>query len=112
MICLNEKLNPYAFELRYFDCILMIGQSDDLLMRKAEMVFNKDVRYPDYLKIFDSCGFPWILDIPFDKKRASKFIANAICHGEAFVSEDFYENYGLAKPKKKVDYVEEFDYVV
>lgn len=100
MIRPNEKLNPYAFELRYFDCILMIGRSDALLMRKAEMVFNKDVRYPEYLRIFDSYGFPWILDIPFDKKRASKFIANAICYNEAFVSEDFYENYALSKRKK------------
>lgn len=104
MIRPNEKLNPYAFELRYFDCILMIGQCDALLMRKAEMVFNKSVRYPEYLKIFDSYGFPWILDIPFDKKRASKFISNGICYGEAFVSEDFYENYGLAKKKKEVEY--------
>ena len=74
----NEKLKPCAYELRYFQAILAIGDPNFLLDLKADLVMNKRVRYPQGLKIVDSYGFDWVFDENFTSYTASVYLADKI----------------------------------
>lgn len=71
-----KKIQRY--ELRYFQVILSIGEPDCLLDEKAEIVMNKRVRYPDYLKIVEASGFDWVFDKKFTPYTASVYLADRL----------------------------------
>lgn len=70
----SEKWHFQHSELREGDVVLMIGSPEVLMIHKAEMILNRDVQDSKMLKIYLDNGVPWLFDVDFDSKSASKFL--------------------------------------
>lgn len=49
-----------------------------LLDEKARLVFSRSVRYPALLEIYEHGCVPWIFDVEFTFRSASRYLSNVL----------------------------------